>query len=609
MKSSWLARAGLLGICGLILPLLLEPATLVLSPTPETEPNNSPATANPLTLTGSCQAVSGSIGVANDLDYFSFTAPPGSKLWARVDTSASTLSRDSQLTLFEADGTSVIEMDDDDGLANGCDTTFDMQDRFASAIAGRTLVTGGTYYLLVQGFGTDVISSYTLEVVVTTASTPESEPSNNSALTADPIVTALSPIGVRTAEINPSGDADYYSVVAGVGSSLFIAADGDPERNSIGTDVVIDMIAPDGTTVLMTVDNTDNVGLPAPPAEAFCFNIATAGTYFVRVRGFSTSTGTYSLMVADCSPPGVPPTPTPTVTLTPSPTATLTPTNTATNTPTRTSTPTRTPTPTNTAPGPTQTPTTTPTQTRTSTPTNTPTRTPTPTLTPTPTNTAPGPTLTPTTTPTQTRTSTPTNTATQTRTATPTATASATASPTRTPTQSPTPALTVTAAATHTPKPTHTPRNVTPTLTFTPTPTPTQTPTSGPLVAGYYTLTPCRVADTRDPAGPYGGPALAAGATRAFVMAGPCAIPAEADAVAVNVTVTQPTAPGYLTLYPLGVARPLASTINYGPGQTRANNAIVQLGSGDSIAVSCGQSSGSTHLIIDVVGYFRFVGP
>ena len=128
-------------------------------------------------------------------------------------------------------------------------------------------------------------------------------------------------------------------------------------------------------------------------------------------------------------------------------------------------------------------------------------------------------------------------------------------------------------------------------------------------MAGYYTLTPCRVVDTRDADGPYGGPAILAGATRAFAMAGPCAIPPEADAVAVNVIVTQPTALGFLTLYPLGVTAPLASTINYGPGQTRADNAIIRLGSGDSIAVTCGQFSGATHFIIDVVGYFRFVGP
>ena len=128
-------------------------------------------------------------------------------------------------------------------------------------------------------------------------------------------------------------------------------------------------------------------------------------------------------------------------------------------------------------------------------------------------------------------------------------------------------------------------------------------------MAGYYPLTPCRVVDTRDADGPYGGPALSAGATRAFAMAGRCAIPPEADAVAVNVIVTQPTGPGFLTLYPVGVAAPLASTINYGAGQTRANNAIIQLGSGESISVASGQSSGTTHFVIDAVGYFQFVGP
>ena len=141
------------------------------------------------------------------------------------------------------------------------------------------------------------------------------------------------------------------------------------------------------------------------------------------------------------------------------------------------------------------------------------------------------------------------------------------------------------------------------------TPTPTQTPTPGPVVAGFYTLTPCRVVDTREDPGPHGGPALQAGTARAFVMVGTCGIPAEADAIAVNITVTQPTAPGFVTIYPLGVALPPTSTINYGAVQTRANNAIVQVGINDSIAAACGQSSGTTHFIIDVVGYFRFIGP
>jgi hypothetical protein len=92
-------------------------------------------------------------------------------------------------------------------------------------------------------------------------------------------------------------------------------------------------------------------------------------------------------------------------------------------------------------------------------------------------------------------------------------------------------------------------------------------------------------------------------------MAGICGIPAEADALAINVTVTQPTAGGHLTIYQAGVALPLASTINYSAAQTRANNAIVPLGTNDSIAVFSGQPSGTTHFIIDVVGYFRFTGP
>ena len=128
-------------------------------------------------------------------------------------------------------------------------------------------------------------------------------------------------------------------------------------------------------------------------------------------------------------------------------------------------------------------------------------------------------------------------------------------------------------------------------------------------MAGFYTLTPCRLADTRGASGPYGGPALQAGATRSFVVVGRCGLPVEADAIAVNVTVTQPTAPGHVIIYPLGVALPSTSTINYSAGQTRANNAIVQVGANGSIAATCGQGSGTTHFIIDVVGYFRFVSP
>jgi hypothetical protein len=122
----------------------------------------------------------------------------------------------------------------------------------------------------------------------------------------------------------------------------------------------------------------------------------------------------------------------------------------------------------------------------------------------------------------------------------------------------------------------------------------------------FHTLTPCRIADTRKTAGPLGGPALAAGSTRAFPVNGICAVPLTAKAVAVNVTVVSPTAGGHLTLYPAGTDLPLASsTINFGSGFVRANNAILTVGASGQISVFCGMPSGSTDFVLDVTGYFE----
>ena len=127
-----------------------------------------------------------------------------------------------------------------------------------------------------------------------------------------------------------------------------------------------------------------------------------------------------------------------------------------------------------------------------------------------------------------------------------------------------------------------------------------------PVYAGsFYSLTPCRAVDTRGPTGAFGGPALSAGAERVFTLTGRCGIPASARAVAANVAVTAPAGTGHLTLHPGGTALPLASTINYGSGQTRANNAILLLGVAGDVRVMCGQGSGNVELVLDVTGYFQ----
>jgi hypothetical protein len=223
------------------------------------------------------------------------------------------------------------------------------------------------------------------------------------------------------------------------------------------------------------------------------------------------------------------------------------------------------------------------------TPTPTPTATRTSSPTPSPTATA-------------TRTSTPTTTPTRTQTATPPSTITPSPTPLVSPTPSFTPIPTETPTITDTPTATATPsRTSTPTATF----TPTRTPTPPPPAAYFALATGCRAVDTRGAPGPYGGPALVANGDRTFVLAGQCGIPVDASAVAVNVTITQPTAAGDLRIVPAGGSLPLVSTLNWRPGQTRANNAIALLGAGGAITVHVDQAGGTVQLVVDVPGYFK----
>jgi Domain of unknown function DUF11/Chlamydia polymorphic membrane protein (Chlamydia_PMP) repeat len=121
----------------------------------------------------------------------------------------------------------------------------------------------------------------------------------------------------------------------------------------------------------------------------------------------------------------------------------------------------------------------------------------------------------------------------------------------------------------------------------------------------FYTLSPCRLVDTRLAAGSRGGPALAAKVPRTFPISAACGVPATAWAVSLDVTVTQPTAAGNVRLYPGGTPVPLTSSLNYAAGATRGNNAIASLGNGGNLTALASQASGSVHLILDVNGYFE----
>ena len=137
-------------------------------------------------------------------------------------------------------------------------------------------------------------------------------------------------------------------------------------------------------------------------------------------------------------------------------------------------------------------------------------------------------------------------------------------------------------------------------------------------VVGYYTptapqnggrftaLTPARLLDTRNGTG---GVNAALGATQTINLGvtGVGGVPSTGvTAVALNVTVDQPTGTGYLTVWPAGEARPNASTHNFVPGLTVANLVLAKVGANGQVSIF--NSAGGTHVVADVIGYFSSVG-
>jgi hypothetical protein len=119
-----------------------------------------------------------------------------------------------------------------------------------------------------------------------------------------------------------------------------------------------------------------------------------------------------------------------------------------------------------------------------------------------------------------------------------------------------------------------------------------------PMTTGGLSLfgvTPCRVLDTRKPAG---SPPVTS--LDVAVSASGCGIPAGAPAQVLSVTVVPPAALGFLTLWPQGQPRPTVATLNALDAQITSNMAIVPTTNGTISAFA----SNPTHIVMDVLGYF-----
>lgn len=121
----------------------------------------------------------------------------------------------------------------------------------------------------------------------------------------------------------------------------------------------------------------------------------------------------------------------------------------------------------------------------------------------------------------------------------------------------------------------------------------------------YYAVNPARAYDSRVS---QGGPGpLAHDQTRNVTIQTVCGIPSGAKAAVLNLTAVTPTGPGYLTLFPQGTTKPLASSINFATGQIVGNGVLVKLGAStpDLSVYAAVEGAGTVEFVIDCMGYYQ----
>ncbi|CAA9241386.1 MAG: hypothetical protein AVDCRST_MAG10-1614 [uncultured Acidimicrobiales bacterium] len=122
-----------------------------------------------------------------------------------------------------------------------------------------------------------------------------------------------------------------------------------------------------------------------------------------------------------------------------------------------------------------------------------------------------------------------------------------------------------------------------------------------PMPGGFTAVTPARTLDTRIGVGAAAAK-VGPGRSIDLQVTGMGGVPSTGvAAVALNLTVTEPTAVGFLTVYPTGETRPLASSANFVASQTVANAVVARIGTGGKVTIY--NSSGTSHLVADVAGW------
>ncbi|MDQ2727255.1 MAG: hypothetical protein M3Y91_05210 [Actinomycetota bacterium] len=122
--------------------------------------------------------------------------------------------------------------------------------------------------------------------------------------------------------------------------------------------------------------------------------------------------------------------------------------------------------------------------------------------------------------------------------------------------------------------------------------------------ASFVATGPNRLADTRPRSGkPDAGMTVGPGGSVTVPVTSVGGVPAQVSAVVLNVTVTDTAGSSYLTAYPSGEGRPLASDLTWEAGNSRANLTVVRPGSDGTITIY--NRALTTDMIVDVTGYYQ----
>lgn len=249
----------------------------------ESDDNDTSAAATPLLIDGNGVAVvRANLLPAGEIDYYSFSASAGDKIYAGTMTSwsADGVTPDSVLDLLGTDGTSVIESDDDEGSFSN----------FSSSLAGVPIPANGTYFLRVKPYLTGSLRPYDLHFQRRSGA-PTAETEDNG-VTAQNLPASHWVSGALSA----AADTDNFLFSANAGDTVYLGLDLDPERDGGDWDAML-TLSSFGSTPNALVARNSNLR-SAPYSEALYVTVNETGDYWAGVAsGNASAIGTYNLSV------------------------------------------------------------------------------------------------------------------------------------------------------------------------------------------------------------------------------------------------------------------------------------------------------------------------